>query len=73
MPVKKLYRVISPFVRHVKGNREMYSVGSDVFSEDHPAVKANPDCFEVVEVRGEVETATAAPGESRAVKIPKKQ
>jgi hypothetical protein len=68
---RKLYRVKQPFALYGKGTREVYTVGSEVFSADHPAVKANPACFELIVVRGEVETATAAPGESRAVTIPK--
>jgi len=40
------------------------------YADDHPLVKAHPDWF--VDADDTVESATAAPGEKRSVKKPKR-
>lgn len=54
----------------------IYNVGVDVAADD-PAVRRHPHLFDgpppVALVRAPVETATARPGEARAVKRPAKK
>lgn len=59
---------LESFVCEVDGERLTFSQG-DPIEADHPAVKANPHLFGPLEfrhpIRGQVEQATAAPGEKR--------
>jgi hypothetical protein len=62
------------FVTEVDGERLEFSKG-DPIEAVHPAVKANPHLFGPVvfrhPVKGNIEQATAAPGEKRNVTRPK--
>lgn len=60
-------RVKSPFVGQLYG-REVIVTPDDIYADDHEIVVAYPHLFEEIPViprRGEVEQATAAPGELR--------
>lgn len=66
---------LESFVTAVNGERLTFSKG-DPIEADHPAVKANPHLFGPLVFRhpvgSRVEQATAAPGEKRTLKAPRK-
>ena len=74
---RRIYRVITPTVHYGPKGRETFTPGSEVYDEDHPAVRANPAIFEEVTVlgvpTGRVEQATAAPAEKRNAAPPKEK
>lgn len=71
MPARtgKLYRIVSPFIAFEDGREVPYLVNTEIYAEDHPAVKRYRDSFVEVQVLGGpvVEDATAAPGEKRTI------
>ena len=68
-------QMVSTQVLHLAGNRTVTK--GEFFESDDPIVKAAPAAFVTLEAwalkRGGVEQATASPGETRAVKKPRKK
>lgn len=62
--MRRISRAIDDFRCEYDGEPLAVAAGSR-FDSDHPVVLANPEMFETVPVRYEIEQATAAPGERR--------
>lgn len=64
-----LLRAKTSFFANVKGTEVQVSAG-EIFDDSHELVKRTPaDWWEPLQVSGQTEQATAAPGEKRAARV----